>query len=406
LIVDTYEQRIEEYHEQESKLCAIITNNSYLAPWLTTLSIGLYIVVGSFEVSTLGGPLSLGTFLATIHVFKDVGAEMQLIYGECLNIQRTFGPLRKICHFMNLETDLPQRLVINRMRRQEGEAARQSMRAANSLQNSASAELFAVDQVEIQLRNLSFQYTTMAPPVLMGVNLTFEQGKLYAFVGPPHEGKATLLRLLGQVLLPQEGGGTIFVPPHLRILHVSQQSTILATSLLKNITLDQDLKKVGGPERLMRICKILGFSPALMQTLNEDLGVTESGFEVTTEAAEGAVAKSEKPPWTASLSDTDHARMTLARVFIMNPECLVFHKPVLMFNEQEAERMLRNVRAHVEEKGICLADPRGQRFRRPRTVFFTSSTLAGVTAADRVYRVCAEGVWPIDKDKVDYRLLS
>jgi len=330
---------------------------------------------------------------------------MQEIYGECLEIQRAFGPLRKICHFMNLETDLPQRMRINRMRRQEGEDKRQIMRS--TVPQHADSEEFAVDQVEIEVKSLSFQYATGAPPVLFGISLNFEQGKLYAFVGPPHEGKATLLKLLGQVLLPQENGGHIFVPPHLRILHVSQQSTILATSLLKNITLDQDVKKLGGPDRIRRICKDLGFSPGLLKTLNDNLGVPdESPLSVSTEVQ--VIQEGDKPeqsPWTACLSDTDHSRLTLARVFVMNPEFVVFHKPVLMFNEHEAEKMLKAVRAHVEERGLEL-EQRGRRFRRPRTVFFTSSTLAGVMTADRVYRVCTEGVYPIEKEKVDYRLLQ
>jgi energy-coupling factor transporter ATP-binding protein EcfA2 len=411
LIVDTYEQRIEDYHEQESILCAIITNNSYLAPWLTTLSIGLYIVVGSYEVSTLGGPLSLGAFLATIHVFKDVGSEMQEIYGECLEIQRAFGPLRKICHFMNFETDLPQRLKINRMRRQQGEDKRQHLRLNAQ---TAGAEAFAVDQVQIEVQNLSFQYCASAPPVLLGININFDQGKMYAFIGPPHEGKATLLRLLGQVLLPQDGGGSIFVPPHLRVLHVATQSTVLAHSLLRNIVLDQDLKKVGGPERILRICRLLGFSPFLMKTLLENLGVDDQPLEVTTEtpiadvyngANPAVVAEKREPSWTACLSDTDHARLTLARVFVMNPECVVYHKPVLMFNEVEAEHMLKAIRTHTEERGVDLP-VRGRRFRRPRTVFFTSSTIAGIRTADQVYKVSTEGIWPIAKDQVDARLLS
>lgn len=408
LMVDTYEQRIEAFHERESVLCAVIVNNSYLAPWLTTLSIGLYIIVGAYEVATLGGPLSLGAFLATIHVFKDVGSEMQEIYGECLEIQRAFGPLKKICHFMNMETDLPQRLRINRMRRKQGEEARQRLRqnSGRGGPSNGTESAFAVDMVEIEVTNLSFQYVVNAPPVMMNVNLTFPQGQLYAFVGPPHEGKATLLKLLGQVLLPQEGGGSIFVPAHLRILHVSQEFVILPASMMKNITLDADIKKLGGPDRILRIATRLGFSPALLQTLSRELAEAagQAGGAASSDVPPSAI-EDEGTPWNAQFTGTDHARMTLARVFAMNPEYIVFHKPASSFNEFESKKMIGTIRSHVDERGLELS-VLGRACRRPRTVFFTSSSLSGVLEADRVYRISAEGVWQIDKDKVDERLLQ
>jgi len=179
--------------------------------------------------------------------------------------------------------------------------------------------------------------------------------------------------------------------------------------------------KLGGPERIRRICKDLCFSPSLLKTLNENLGVAESPQMTTYTRDIQCVANVDdgptlpmisdpameetEAPWTACLSDTDHARLTLARVFIMNPEMVVIHKPVSMFNEHEAEKMLENVRAHVVHRGLDLPEM-GRKFRRPRTVFFTSSTLAGVMTADKVFRVCAEGVWPISKDQVDSRLLQ
>lgn len=64
--------------------------------------------------------------------------------------------------------------------------------------------------------------------------------------GPHGSGKASLLRLLGQaffrnvfsdvrvqVVFPQEG--SIFIPSHLRVLHVTQEASILDTSPWQNL---------------------------------------------------------------------------------------------------------------------------------------------------------------------------
>jgi len=327
----------------------------------------------------------LGSFLATINVFKEVGAEIQEVYREALEIQRAVGPLKKICHFLNLETDLEQHLRINRMRRKTGESKRQEQRLIHS-------SIFAADDVEIEVRNLSFQYVHDDAPVLSGVSLRFAQGRLYSFVGPPHEGKATLLRLFGHVLLPKDNCGDIFVPPHLRILHVSAGSQLLfGGSLLENIILHGDLQSLGGKERVVEICRRLGFSPYLMRELHiEDSVMSE---------------RRHKMRWTSHLSDSDFARLTMARTLIRNPECLVMHKPCEHFNDAESKRVASIIRAHVDERGLELS-VRGRKFRRPRTVFLSSSSLRILSDADQVYRISAEGVWPIDRDKVDERLLS
>lgn len=404
LIVNTYEKQIDAFHDQESIAAAVVTNNSYMAPWLTTLSVGLYIVIGAYQMETLGGTLSLGTFLATIHVFKDVGSEMKQIYDRCLTIQRAFGPLRKICHFMNLETDLHAHMRINRMRRKHGEEARQVARKSLDLRGGVASgqqvASFAVDHVQIEIKDVSFQYAVNDPPIMSRINLIFDQGRLYAFVGPPHEGKSTLMKLVGQVLLPPEGGGYIFFPPHLRVLHVSQMFTALTGSLLQNITLHHDLNWAGGLERVKNICSKVGFSPELLRLLNP-IGQGSAEKNVSPPSA----SEEEEIPWVARLSDTDRSRLTLARVFVMNPEAVVFHKPANAFNQYEGQKIIQCIKEFVNERGLELPI-HGRPWRRPRTVFFTSSSLYGVNQADTVYRVCSEGIWPIDRGNVDERLLQ
>mmetsp|Transcript_3043 Transcript_3043/g.4874 ORF Transcript_3043/g.4874 Transcript_3043/m.4874 type:complete len:623 (+) Transcript_3043:2-1870(+) len=408
LIVNTYEKQIDDFHDQESIASAVVTNNSYLAPWLTTLSVGLYIVIGACQMETYGGTLSLGTFIATIHVFKDVGSEMKQIYDRCLTIQRSFGPLRKICHFMNLETDLQHHMRINRMRRKHGEearsVARKDMQSTELATHSGhTASDFAVDRVRIELKDVSFQYAVHDPPIMTRINLIFDQGKLYAFVGPPHEGKSTLMKLLGQVLLPPEGGGYIFFPPHLRVLHVVQQFTALSGTLLQNITLHHDTNWAGGIDRVRKICAKLGFAPELLRLI--DPPAPTGALAGVGPAPPPSACDEEEIPWVARLSDTDRSRLTLARVFVMNPEAVVFHKPANAFNQHEGQKIIKCIREFVDERGMELP-LHGKVWRRPRTVFFTSSSLYGVNHADTVYRVCSEGIWPIDRGNVDERLLQ
>merc|ERR1712178_144682 len=111
----------------------------------------------------------------------------------------------------------------------------------------------------------------------------------------------TLLKLLGQVLVPNEEycSGGVFVPPHLRILHLSSQVLFMSSSLLKNIILNQDLDRMGGISRIQRICERLHFPPYMMGHLTEDV-------------LDASHPSSHIRSWIGRLSQTDLARVNLA----------------------------------------------------------------------------------------------
>jgi ABC-type multidrug transport system fused ATPase/permease subunit len=347
--------------------------------------------LSAFMVETVSdGTLSLGTFLSTINVFKEIGTEISEIYLECMEIQLSFGPLKKITRYMNYETDLVRRMEIGRNRQEEGKHAREEARAKMTEKQKAEGAL-AVDAVEIQVKDLSFSYKDSNENhprmVLENINVSFAQGKLFAFVGPPREGKATFLKLLGQSIYTQAGCGDIFVPPHLRVLHVSREATILRKTFLDNILMGAKLADVGGMERVLLICQRLQFGINFINMLARDTS-----------------QKSTDCTWAASLSHTDQSRLNLARVLVGNPEVLIMHKPVASFDDRERENITELLREHVDEKGIGISE--SKLARRPRTLFFTCTSAIGVKKADTVYKVSMkDGIIPIAKESVTNGLL-
>lgn len=379
-IVDNYARAIDDYHKHEKECARLITNSMYMARWLTTLLVGAWMVFGSFKVTTVGGTITLGAFLATINVFKEVGMEMQEIYSECMEIQRSFGPLEKIAYYMNLETDLQDKFRVSKEQHVHGHRehmmARQKVTVREGLKMPkgdvdfcASHPAFVVDTIPIMIKNLTYNHEKHL--VCSNLSAEFHQGGLYAIVGPAHHGKGTLLKLLGQVLLPSEGSGEVFTPPHIRVLHLSQCECLLNDNLLQNILLYTPEQKVlGGRERVRKICRYLGFQEHVLKYLD--------------------LPDSLMKEWAPMLTHTDHSRLQLARAFVMNPECLVMHKPDMVFGPDEVGQIMRLIRQHVNERGIELP-PEGRQFRRPRTVFYTCATLAGLNAADLVFEVKQDG---------------
>merc|ERR1712216_1044553 len=91
-------------------------------------------------------------------------------------------------------------------------------------------------------------------------------------------------------------------------------------------------------------------------------------------------------PWVAQLTQTDLARLSLARAFVMNPEYLVMHMPMVLFTDSESGDMMRLLADFVAQKGLQV--PASERiYRRPKTVFVSSSSTDRTKGADAVFHL-------------------
>merc|ERR1719424_715274 len=89
-------------------------------------------------------------------------------------------------------------------------------------------QAFKSDRISIEVDNLSFEYSN-GVPVLKNVSISVPQGHMVAIVGPHNSGKSTLLNLFSNILIPTSGH--IFVPSHLRVVHVSREPLFMRASL-------------------------------------------------------------------------------------------------------------------------------------------------------------------------------
>jgi ABC-type uncharacterized transport system fused permease/ATPase subunit len=232
-------------------------------------------------------------------------------------------------------------------------------------------KVFAVDTLNLEFVDVTFGFGPNK--VMSGMSFEFSQGKLYAVIGQEQQGKATLLRILAGVLVPAEGD--VFIPPHMRVLHVPKEPYCLEESFLKNLIFDQDIHLLGGFERIRKICERLEFSQNLMDLLDASKDDTKGeAYDFT---------------WHKKFSNTDCARLNIARALIMNPECLIMQMPLITFSDELAGKMASLLRLHVVERGLELP-PEARAFRRPRTVFFSSSAFERCYDADSVFEVCLD----------------
>ena len=115
---------------------------------------------------------------------------------------------------------------------------RQSVQLAADMGNLEARKIaFPVNFVPLKCCNVSFSYTRYGGketlPVLMNMSVEIPQGAVVCVCGPQGHGKSTFLQLVGQVLIPDTG--EVFVPPHLRVLHVSSEVYFIAEDIKVNL---------------------------------------------------------------------------------------------------------------------------------------------------------------------------
>merc|ERR1719247_1028385 len=118
---------------------------------------------------------------------------------------------------------------------------------------------FPVDYVMIKCVDVSISFKDhgreSTESVYTKLNIDLPQGSLLCVCGPQGHGKSTFLQLIGQVLIPDEG--EVFVPPHLRVLHIPAEVYFIEDELRDNLFFSMGSAAIPNvdKQRGLRICE-------------------------------------------------------------------------------------------------------------------------------------------------------
>lgn len=366
-------------------------NNNYFSKWLGPAATGIYIMFNASSVMT--GSLKQGTFVATLSIFSEVSADFCEMYAHLMQINSIICTLRGITKLLNAPTDLKDWKFINRQRREATKEARDKVMAKRAQQDEPAA--FLTDQIPLRFTNMGYSYPH-GDWKLSPVNLEVPQGKLVAINGDHGHGRQTLLRLIGHELFPTEG--QLFIPTHLRILHVSQEAYLLDSSVSTNLNFgcqEVDMPRVEWIMEQMRMNSLLDLMHA-QETANSGcrhdsrLPSGSDDDDDTDDSSQQNCAPfcAEDEPhylpevsWLNKLTYTQRAKIHLARALLMNPEVMILQRPLLHFNTTEQRNFMQLLRWHVANRGLGLPAKSAPR-RRPRTVFFSTEAAWQADFAD------------------------
>jgi len=390
----------------------IKTNNSYAAKWLGPFFTFLYIVLNAKGVIEDGTP-SLGAFLATIRIFDQISGDFAVLYNEIMLISRVSGALKGMTLLLNKQTDLKFWKGVNRNRRIRTKAEREEIFKSKIKLEPGE---YMTDKLPINLTNMCYSFSKdgEVTPMFENVNVSVKQGQLVSVLGGEGSGKTTFLKLLGHMFFPTTG--EVFIPTHLRILHVTQEPMLVHESLWKNLTFGD--AKSPDPPRIRKILEALGMKDSLKR-IEKDLAKHEGSAVLKPSGSKNSIASSsgsdeeesvgfmgcsprdkeddedgeeseEDTHYIQDISYTEKGKIHVARAIIMNPEVLVLQRPLYHFNQSTRGKILDLFRQHVENRGYALPEESKHK-RRPRTVIFSTANKADAAVTDMVWALEREG---------------
>jgi ABC-type multidrug transport system fused ATPase/permease subunit len=417
-IIDQCWHYIEALNDAKLALdCADVVNNHF-PRLLTSVVVLVYMTMGGRQV--FDDTLTIGQFLTNLEVCTETCAGWRLFYYELMTMHNIFPSLMTIVRYLNLPIDIRRRRDLSNACREVNEQERQAVRQARKQgfvpddDPRLRGVLYALDIIPIQFQDVSYRYSSSQLGNAIGFlrshsklddkvksggsrsrfkttcsidgedrtvdgiefgnwNLKIAQGTMVAFIGRHGEGKGTLLKVVGGVLLP--AGGLVFLPPQLRNCYITQSPMLFYASLLENLTFGLTAAEKAKDDMIVRIrsiCARLGVHPEVIKTLN-------GGYE--------GVARD----WCHVLSPSQRARLHLARAFISNPEVLVMELPTALFDQRTAHDVLGAIREHVDMKGLY-TDSNHRVTARPRTCVLTTMRAEACDLADKVYLVTRHDV--------------
>jgi ABC-type bacteriocin/lantibiotic exporter with double-glycine peptidase domain len=255
---------------------------------LTALATAAVLGVGALRV--MSGDLSIGMLVA----FQSLMVSFMTPIGQMVTLgttlQESQGDLNRVDDVLRYETDpqVPARIT-----------------GDDTVPPGMPHELSG----HLQLRNLTFGYSRLEPPLIEGFSLTLEPGSRVALIGPSGSGKSTVAKLVTGLYSPWDGEILFDGWPRPQMPHglitsslamVDQDINLVEGTVAENLTLwDSTVPNA----RLVRAAKDA--------SIHDDIASRPGGYESKVDEAGG------------NFSGGQRQRLEIARALVGDPTLLV-----------------------------------------------------------------------------------
>jgi len=289
---------------------------------MKALSISQYQDAGALSINQLKDIII--TFFAAKLVL-----EGSMTLGMMLAIQYIIGqlnaPLQQLIGFIRAAQD-----------------AKISLERLSEIHGTQNEELIEDQRINevpagnIEIKNLTFQYTPISEEVLKDINLTIPRGKTTAIVGTSGSGKTTLIKLLLGFYEAKKGtieiGGQDLNSIYKKIWRqqcgvVMQEGFVFSDSIANNIAESDDKTNIAKVITAAVQANIMEYIHGLPQGMSTMIGEKGNG-----------------------LSQGQKQRLFIARAIYKNPEFLFFDEATNALDANNERIIMKNLKAFLKDK--------------------------------------------------------
>eukprot|EP00928_Gymnodinium_smaydae_P057304 TRINITY_DN4055_c0_g1_i1.p1 TRINITY_DN4055_c0_g1~~TRINITY_DN4055_c0_g1_i1.p1 ORF type:complete len:853 (-),score=99.62 TRINITY_DN4055_c0_g1_i1:245-2803(-) len=376
--VERFEATVRKRNSAMTNAAAVNVNNEAFPAWMREVlvtafivSAGHYIISQDESLSFLMSAPRIGAFLATVQVINNICASFTVVFNSFFKMIDAFTHLNLITWLLNLPTEERGLMVQSRRVLANSEQAWSVAQARNFVPEfkeflSRKCLSRALDTIPIKVEGVKVQFEGSLLELCFDCEIW--QGELVAVVGKGvGSGRNTFLKMLAGVMTP--ANGMIFIPSHLRVLHVTGEPLFLnKRNLLANLCLG--LPASDHEKAIPRVHAIL-----------KQLGLDDDVLSLV--CVDGKARC-----WSQYFSRQSCQLLNLARALIPSPEVMIVHNPLVAIAPKYVMLVESALRSFVDERGL-MED--GGRFlqRHPRTCVMSLNDFkqTEVVTFDRVLEV-------------------
>ncbi|MEO1432866.1 MAG: NHLP family bacteriocin export ABC transporter peptidase/permease/ATPase subunit [Cyanobacteria bacterium J06633_8] len=286
---------------------------------LSSLTSMLILVIGGWRV--MDGNLTIGMLIAFQSLMQSFQEPVNTLVNFGSTLQELEGDLNRLDDVLDNSLDVE---VERKTRRDTDEEGRKRIEVQNSSPVKQNLKGY------IELRNITFGYSHVDPPLIEDFNLSLHPGQRVALVGSSGSGKSTLAKLIcglyqpwfGEILLDGTPRSEISRQSLASSLSMVEQDIFLFSGTVRdNLTLwDATIPD----EQIIKACQDAAIDEVVMRIPGGYNGeLLEAG---------------------ANLSGGQRQRLEIARALVKNPSVLVMDEATSALDVQTEQLIIENIR--------------------------------------------------------------